>query len=193
PALLAAALLLAGGVVMYLPMSMMSGRYSMPAVWGLDILFALLLTALAAVPAAAWNRAAWAGVCAGLAVVFVANVGRQEKFAARARMLWDAVRYVEETAPPGAKVAWLSGDSLKGGLNVEEGIHFQWHLYHRGRGDVRIGLFDADGKPLDRVEVPPLDGEPDFRLCSIVAPDPAGRWDAERSFAAAYWLGRRKY
>jgi len=30
---------------------------------------------------------------------------------------------------------------------VEEGIHFQWHLYHRGRGDVAVGLFDADGRP----------------------------------------------
>jgi hypothetical protein len=76
---------------------------------------------------------------------------------------------------------------------VEEGIHFQWHLYHRGRGDVRIGLFDANGTPVDRVEVPPLDGEPDLRLCGVETADPSGRWDAERSFAAGYWLGRRRY
>jgi hypothetical protein len=192
-AFLCAGLLVAGGLFVYLPMSMMSGRYSMPAVWGLDILVAVLLTALVAVPESAWRKVAWAGVCGGLAAVMVANVGRQEKFAARARLLWDAVRHVEATAPPDARIAWVSGDSLKGELNVEEGIHFQWHLYHRGRGDVRVGLFDADGKPLDRVELPPLAGEPDFRLCGVTAIDPAGLWDAERSFAAAYWLGRRKY
>lgn len=192
PAVLAALLLLAGGVFMYMPMSMMSGRYSMPAVWGLDILVALLFSRLAAVPVGAWQRAAWVGVCAGIAAVTVANMGRQEKFAARANMLWDAVRYVEDTVPPGTRVAWLSGDSLQGGLNVEEGIHFQWHLYHRGRGDVRIGLFDGDGKPLNRVELPPLTGEPQYVLYGTAVPA-ADTWEPERSFAAAYWLGRKRY
>jgi hypothetical protein len=189
PALLCAALLLAGGVFVYLPMSMMSGRYAMPAVWGLDILFAVLLTALVAVPPAAWKKAAWVGVSGGLAAVMLANVGRQEKFAARARLLWDAVHHVETAAPPGARVAWLGGDSLRGELNVEEGIHFQWHLYHRGRGDVRIGLFDPAGRPLDRVELPPLAGEPEFCLSGKTA----GGWEPERTFAAAYWMGRRRY
>lgn len=187
-----ALLLLLGGVAMYLPMSMMSGRYAMPAVWGLDILLALLLTALVAVPLTAWKKAAWAGVCTGLAVVAIANLGRQEKFGARARMLWEAVHYVETTAPPDSSVAWLSGDSLKGGLNVEEGIHFQWHLYHRGRGDVRVGLFDESGKPLERVELPPLRGEPQFALIGKVVEEPGG-WEPERTFAAGYWLGRKRY
>jgi hypothetical protein len=75
-------------------------------------------------------------------------------------------------------------------LNVEEGIHFQWHLYHRGRGDVRIGLFDAAGRPLERVELPPLDGEPEFCLSGKGV---AGGWEPERTFAAAYWMGRRRY
>jgi hypothetical protein len=173
-------------------MYMMSGRYAMPAVWGLDILFALLLTALVAVPLTAWKKAAWAGVCTGLAIVAVANVGRQEKFAARAKMLWDAVHYVEATAPPDTRVAWLSGDSLKGGLNVEEGIHFQWHLYHRGRGDVRVGLFDEAGRPLERVELPPLAGEPQLALVGTAAAETGG-WEPERTFAAGYWLNRKRY
>ncbi|MDB5306769.1 MAG: hypothetical protein JWO38_971 [Gemmataceae bacterium] len=192
PAIVCAALLIGGGVAMYLPMGMMSGRYAMPAVWGVDLLFALLLTALAAAPLTPWKKAAWAGVCTGLAVVAVANVGRQEKFAARAKVLWDAVRYVETTAPPGARVAWASGDSLAGGLNVEEGIHFQWHLYHRGRGDVKIGLYDAAGRPLDRVELPPLDGPPQYVLFGKPAEEPAG-WEPERTFAAGYWMGRKRY
>ena len=149
--ILAALLLVAAGVVVYLPLSMMSGRYAMPAVWGLDVLVALLLTALVAVPLTAWKKAAFAGVCTGLAVVAVAGVGKQERFAARARMLWEAVHHVEATAPRDARIAWLSGDSLKGGLNVEEGIHFRWHLYHRGRGDVAVGLFDAANTPGSRL------------------------------------------
>jgi hypothetical protein len=190
-AMVAAILLLLGGIVVYLPMNMIAGRYAMPAVWGLDILFAVLLTALITVPLTVWKKVAFACVCTGLAVVSIANIGRQEKFAARANMLWDAVHYVEATAPPNARIAWLSGDSLKGGLNIEEGIHFQWHLYHRGRGDVKIGLFDETGQPLSRVELPPLPGEPQFSLVGKIE-DPHG-WEPERTFASGYWLGRRRY
>lgn len=190
PALVATLLLAAGGFAVYLPMAMMSGRYAMPAVWGLDLAIGLLLTGLVAVPATAAKRVAWAGVWAGVLLVAVANVGRQEKFAARARMLWDAAGYVERTAPPGAGVAWVSGDSLKGELNAEEGIHFHWHLLNRGRGDVRVGLFDAAGNPVPRVELPPLAGEPVFRIGGT----PAGPgWADGRAFAATYWAGRRRY
>lgn len=192
PVIAAALLLLVAGVVVYLPMSMISGRYAMPAVWGLDILVALLLTALVAVPPTAWKKAAFAGVCAGLAVVAVAGIGKQERFAARAKMLWEAVHYVEATAPEGAKVAWLSGNSATGGLNVEEGIHFRWHLLHRGRGDVAVGLFDEAGQPLARTELPPLPGPPEFALFGKIADGPPG-WEAERTFAAGYWLGRKQY
>jgi hypothetical protein len=185
-------LLVLAGVAVYLPMGMMSGRYSMPAVWGLDLLFALLLSALVAAPPTAWKKAAWAGVCAGLAAVAVAGIGKQEKFAARARMLWDAVHYVEANAPPGARVAWVGGDSLRGGLNIEEGIHFRWHLLHRGRGDVRVALYDTAGRPLDRTELPPPDGPPDYALYGTPGPE-GGGWEPERTFAAGYWLGRKRY
>lgn len=190
---LAALLLIVSGILVYLPMSMISGRYAMPGVWGLDILFALLLSSLVAVPESTLKKAAFAGVCAGIAAVMIANVGRQEKFAARAKMLWDAVHHVEANVPRGAKLAWVSGDSLKGGLNVEEGIHFQWHLYHRGRGDVQVGLFDESGTPLDRTELPRLAGEPDYRMFGVVAAEPERTWEEERAFAAAFWLGRRRY
>ncbi len=192
PATTAALLLLATGVVVYLPMSMMSGRYTMPAVWGLDILVALLLTALVAVPLTAWKKAALAGVCAGLAVVAVTGIGKQERFAARAKMLWDAVHYVETNAPEGARVAWLSGDNTTGALNIEEGIHFRWHLLHRGRGDVAVGLFDEAGRPLARTELPPLPGPPEFALFGKIADGPPG-WEAERTFVAGYWLGQKQY
>jgi len=174
---------------MYLPLDMMSGRYSMPAVWGLDILFALFLTRLAELPKSARARAAWAGLSVGLAVVMAAGIGKQEKFAARAQMLWDALHYVEQTAPHGAGIAWQSGDSLKGALNAEEGIHFQWHLSRRARRDLRVGLFDADGESLQRVEIPPLSTAPQYVLSGFT---PAGAWESERSFARNYWFGRKR-
>lgn len=190
-AVVAALLLLAAGFAVYLPMGMMSGRYTMPGVWGLDILIGLLLSALVALPMTAWKRVAWGGVWVGVALVAVANVGRQEKFAARARMLWDAVHHVERTAPPDAVVAWVSGDSAKGELNAEEGIHFRWHLLHRGRADVRVGLIDRDGKPVERVELPPPDAEPLYRLAGT--PGGAAAFQEEREFTAAYWLGRKRF
>ena len=189
--LTAALLLLFGGIGMYLPMSNIAGRYAMPAVWGLDILFAMLISALIAAPLTAWKKAAVAAVCTGLAIVAISNLGRQEKFAARANMLWDALHHVEAAAPRGARIAWMSGDSLHGGLNIEEGIHFQWHLYHRGRGDVKIGLCDEAGQPLERVELPSLDGEAQFALIGKVA-EPRG-WLPERTFASPYWMGRKHY
>src|SRR5207302_10915555 len=63
-----------------------------------------------------------------------------------------SVYYVEQTAPPGAAVAWVSGDSTKGALNEDEGIHFAWHLKHRGRPDVRVKLVDEAGQLVKRVE-----------------------------------------
>lgn len=189
--LAAALLLLLGGIAMYLPMNMIAGRYAMPAVWGLDILFALFLTALIAVPLTIWKKAAFASLGTAIAIVAVSNVGRQEKFAARSKMLWEAVQYAETNLPRGTRIAWMSGDSTKGGLNIEEGIHFQWHLYHRGRGDLTVGLFDEAGLPLQRVELPELQGEPQFAFCGKWVEVPG--WGSERSFASNYWLGRKSY
>src|SRR5207244_3165363 len=61
-ALLCALLLLVAGTAVYLPVTIISGRYAMPAVWGLDILLALLLAALAKLPAGGVRTAAWAAV-----------------------------------------------------------------------------------------------------------------------------------
>jgi len=191
PALLTGIVLLGAGIVVYLPMNMIAGRYAMPAVWGLDILLALLLSALIALPLTVWKKAAVGATCVAVAAIAISNVGRQEKFAARAKMLWEAVDYAEKNAPPGSRIAWMSGDSAKGGLNIEEGIHFQWHLYHRGRGDLKVGLFDEAGQPLARVELPQLDGPPTFAMAGKVVE--VMEWEPERDFAANYWLGRKKY
>lgn len=185
--MVAAGLLLAAGVAVYLPLPMMAARYTMPAVWGVDLALALLVTATLAAPAGWPKRLAVAGVAAGLVGLVAASYGRQEKFAARARLLWDALHHVEATAPPGTRVAWVGGETSAGALNVEEGIHFQWHLFHRGRGDIRVGLVDAAGAPVPRVELPPLAGPPDYRLAMGQSPAASGV-----EFAAAYRLGRKR-
>jgi hypothetical protein len=185
PALLAAVLLLAAGFAVYLPLGMMSGRYTMPAVWGLDIAIGLVLTLFVALPASAGKRLAWAGLTVGVVALAVVNVARQEKLTARSRLLWQAVEYVEATAPPGAAIEWAADDAL----NAEEGIHFAWHLKHRGRPDIAVGLADADGRPLSRVELPPPGRPPLYR----VSVGPAAGWEPERAFAAADRFGRKRF
>lgn len=185
------ALLLAAGLVVYLPMSSMSGRYTMSGVWGLDLGIALLLTALYGVSRVSLRRITWASVGIGLILVAIASYGRQEKIAARSRVLHAAMEYVEATAPLGARLAWISGERDEGQLNVEEGIHFQWHLYHRGRGDLRIGLFDEKGEAVSRVELPLLDGPADFRVSAFPADEPG--WGEPQWFRESYRLGKKEH
>ena len=103
-------------------------------------------------------------------------------------MLWEALEYVERQAPQGARVAWMSGD----GLNAEEGIHFQWHLNSRGRGDIHLGLYDELGRPLRRVEMPPLDGEPVLAVSAGPGANGGGDWQVRQRFADGYWGGLRR-
>jgi len=191
-ALLCGAVLTAAGIVVYLPMDMMSGRYTLPAAWGLDILFALLLTAVLRT-SIGWRRTAtWVVLIVGLIAVLCACVHRQEKFQARARMLWDVVHHIETTAPPNATIAWKTGDTARGELGVEEGIHMQWHLARRGRSDVRIALLDSDEQPVSRVELAPADGKALFRIVAGEGKDRQG-WETDRSFSVKYQFGRKRF
>ena len=190
-AIVASALLFAAGVAVYLPLPIMAPRYTMPAVWGWDVLVAVTFTGLAAVPLTGRVRFAWATVAVGLAVMTLANVSRQEKVAARGRMLWAALDRLERTAPSSSRIAWVGGDSDTGALNIEEGIHFQWHLTHRGRGDLRVGLYDELGNPVDRVELPAADGPPHYRLAA--GPAAGNGWRVDREFAGAYRFGRKQF
>ncbi len=191
-AVLAGGLLLAAGSAVYLPLPMMAARYTMPAIWGFDVLFALTLTAFVALPLAWSKRVAGAAVAVGLVVLVIANVGRQEKVAARSRMLWDVVHEVERVAPAGAGVAWVSGETGPGSLNVEEGIHFRWHLLARGRGDVRVKLVDEYEEPIPRVELPAFDGPADYRVTGAAVAG-SNRWDTTQVAETRYGFGRKKY
>jgi hypothetical protein len=193
-AAICAAILTIGGIAVYLPMHDVSGRYTIPAVWGLDILFALLLAALLKVPASCWRTAALVALGVGLVAVLTANVLRQEKTAARARVLWQVVRHLESTAPPNSTVMWVNdpGRGMPfGTLGVEEGIHVGWHLAHRGRPDIRIALYDAHEQPLARVELAGPVGEPRFRVSGASASAPG--WEPDVSFWQVYQFGRKRY
>jgi hypothetical protein len=189
-ACLAGVALLVPGVGIYLPLDAVSARYSMPAVWGADLLVAVLLHALwRPAPARRLRLAAGVLLGCGLAAGLVANLGRQDKFAARAALLWQVLEHVEAQAPPDTCIAWLGGPQL----NVEEGIHFCWHLHNRGRDDLNVVLLDDRGTPLTRRELSPADGLPLFLVSGTQSAPPGGPWRKERDFRACYWCGSRRY
>jgi hypothetical protein len=190
-ACLAGVALLVAGVGIYLPLDAVSARYSMPAVWGADLLVAVLLHALwrQPLPLPRLRRAATVLLGCGLAAAVVANLGRQDKFAARAHLLWQVLEHVEIHAPPDACIAWLGGPQL----NVEEGIHFCWHLRNRGRDDLNVALLDDQGLPLSRRELTPPAGPPLFLVGATQTAPPDGPWRKERDFSAFYWCGCRRY
>lgn len=192
-AIIAGVLLLAGGVAAYLPMDAMSGRYTMPGIWGFDLLFAVAVAALAALPRTSLVRAGLLGLGCGLAAVAASSIGKQLKFAARAKLFWETLEYTERNAPPGAGVAWICGDSLKGGLSEEEGIHFRWHLAARGRGDIRLELVDAAGNLLHRVEITEKPRECHFAIWGPAQSPAIIGWVEGRRFTASYWAGRKRY
>jgi hypothetical protein len=165
-ALVAGLGLLLCGFAVYLPMNIMSGRYTMPAVWGVDLLFALLLASFIRIEQTRLTQFAWAVLGVGMIALMVAGVNRQEKIVARNTMLWAMLHRVEKDVSTGAVLEWRSGPTENGELNTEEGIHFYWHLLHRGRGDIRILLTDMIGQPIPRVELADVTTEPAYRLSS---------------------------
>ncbi len=191
----AGALLFAAGYVIYLPINAISGRYTMPAVWGVDLLLAVLFAGLAAIPASRLRWAAGAAVAAGLAAVLIAGVGKQQKSAARAAMLWQAVEWAEANLPEGGDVAFLCGDPAAGGLHREEGIHFQWHLQGRGRADIHVFLYDGDGRPVRTAPLPRAhpDVMPGARVWGAGDAPVARTWKEQARAVAKYWAGTRSY
>ena len=196
-ALLAGSVLIVTGMVVYLPMGVMSGRYTMPGIWGLDLLVAVLLAGLLECGATRLARLAWGLFAVGLLVVMASSVDRQFKFQARARLLWQALEVVERELPAGAGLAWMCGASFQGELGDEEGIHFLWHLHARGRTDLRLALVNRDGLVLGRVELSPSDGEPVYRIAPVAAA--LKGWRARRLSAESWrdrhfecWLGEKE-
>jgi hypothetical protein len=189
PVGMTAALLFLSGFIVYLPIPTVSGRYTMPAVWGLDLAFAGLLGMLFAVPLVMWRRVALAGIVGGLVAVAAANVGRQQKFAARIELLWQTLECVEREADPAARVAWISS----AGLNVEEGIHFRWHLQARGHDSLAVELLDERGHTEERIELAANHQNANWAVTGSTHAPPGGPWSLRHEFHASYWAGRRHF
>lgn len=185
-------LLTLAGAAVYLPMDAISPRYSMPAVWGLDLLLAVLLTRAFRLATPLWKNVAVAALACGLVATVIANFGKQQKFMARSNMLWEALECVERDVPAGSTVAFYCGDPLKSDLDASEGIHFQWHLSARGRKDLRIALFDAAGQPLERIELTPNAAIPSYAVWGRVSPSGVA-CQARKSFTSTFHLGRKSY
>jgi hypothetical protein len=189
-ALMAGAALLLAGTGIYLPFRGMAGRYTIPAVWGLDLGLAVLCSALFSAPSTIWKRAASVALSIGLVGVAVQAVGRQATAAAGANVLWRALEFIEQEAPAGAGVGWMVGSpppfrkvtpSQTGG-SPETGVHFGWHLHARTRRDLRYVVIDDLGRPQWR---PELAGPWPERLSIVVTAGPvaprllrpsAGHW-----------------
>ncbi len=189
-ALLGAAMIFVFGIGIYLKISGICGRYSMPAVWGLDILICILIGMLFEAGTAPWKRAAVVALGVGLAAVAVSNLGRQNKFAARASLLWQVV-HAAETAPlDHAGVAWISSRKL----DIEEGIHVAWHLRERSDSHAEIRLFNIAGAAQNRRELPPAKQPAAYAVTDggEAVPLP-GKWMRVREFTQPYWFGARYF
>jgi hypothetical protein len=185
-------LLLIAGIAVYLPMNASAGRYTMPAVWGLDLALALLLTALFSAPRTLWRRTAEAALACGLvATAFSAN-DKHQKFAAKIDLLWQTLETIEREAPPNARIAWYCGASGSGDIDAESGVHFQWHLAARGRPDVSLVYVNDSVSPNVPATRPSVKSEPTFAFWTQTNPDAAKHWAEWRRFTASYRAGMKQ-
>jgi hypothetical protein len=185
-------LLLLGGMAVYVPIGSISPRYTMPAAWGLDLLVAVMLGSFLSLPTSIWKRAAYVCLGAGMVALAVANIGKQEKFIARAKLLWEVLETVQHEVPSNATIAWHGGDPLVGELDVHEGIHFAWHLQQRGRADLTIALIDEKGNPADKIELKPTAVPAMFGIWGKTPPK-VEEWRSYRTFETTYRLGRQRF
>jgi hypothetical protein len=182
----AALLLIVAGVGIYLPMPPgVSGRYTVPAVWGFDLLLALAFSVCFALPPSLWKRVGIVALIVGLAGILVANVGKQTKWQGRADLFWQVADLAEKELPAGSKLAWVGVPLPRGDeLGLGEGIHFRWHLERRGRSQLSVELVDLAN----------LHGLTDCDLaCTAHAEPPAQGWQLSRTFESSYWMGLRTY
>jgi hypothetical protein len=138
-ALVAGLLLVLGGVVVYLPWKVMYGRYTMPAVWGVDLLMGMLLMG---VISQGTPRMSWATCilfCVGLLCELRDVRHEQDHLYARSAPLWQMIRFLENECPEKAIIALINdaeherfGDGLL--------AHLSWHVHFRRRADLNIVL-----------------------------------------------------
>jgi hypothetical protein len=194
-ALLAGGLLLVCGFAVYLPFRVpqdsIPGRYTIPAVWGLDLMIAVFLSAFFAAPRSKLKLAAIVALAAGLVATAAGTLIKSEKTAARARLLTDVLENVRNRTPSPSCIGWLYGamDAAAGQpLSDSEAVHFLWHLQHGAHLGAELAVHDVkdsgglscgSGKPSPTILV---SGQP-------VLPGGIGGWKASAQFQRRYWSG----
>ena len=180
-------LLVLFGVAVYLPTPpAVSGSYTIPAVWGIDLWLALVLQRAFALGDGIWKRAGLAFLAAGLAGILVANLGKDTKHQARAALYWRVVDVVENELPDGSEIAWIGQwfPHADDEIGLGEGTHFRRHLENRGRTSATVSLLEEQKmQDLQTAE---------FALTGGAKPPP-GHWRLLHSFQASFWLGLRSY
>jgi hypothetical protein len=191
-ALIAGALLAAAGLLVYLPMGWAAGgpgRYTIPAIFGFDLLLAVAFSELIRLPVSKSRRTAIFVLYGALAVAAVYNLALQDRFRARAVVLTDFLNEVETRASAGSIIGWPG--SYSDSPTLGEGIHFRWHLQQRGRHDIHF-RFLTEGQ---NSQTTAADAERPSIVVGSTAPELAGHagsW-SPRTLTAPYWFGLRAF
>lgn len=127
--------ILACGMLVYVPIIQWraSGRYSIPAVWGLDLLLVLLWTGVMSLRSAVYRRVIWGSLGVGMAILLAANLAEQQKYIFHCRDLWNTMRTVAAGAPS-ATTIHISPGAMSDG----EMFHMQAMLTAFGRYDLHL-------------------------------------------------------
>jgi hypothetical protein len=183
------------GVAIYLPFDGVAGRYTLPAAWGLDLLVAVLWTALLECGGALGRRFALAALGIWLVGMGLVNLDNQLDCRAHAKALWQALEFVEGHAPPGAGVAWLvssAPDGGPGGLAASEACHFHWHLEARGRADLAVRTVES-AERIALLERTPDSQSPYLVVAGTPPPEESTHWKLARQCRQTYRLGTRSH
>ncbi len=199
PALVAGGLLLVGGLGEYSVMAGAPGRYTMPAVWGADLCFAVLLSTWFSA-LSSFRRRQLVQIAVGIMLVggFVVMLGfnyrKQHDAAARARMLWQALEDVERVAVPPARVAFLASprwDATSPYLSLAEGGHFRWHLQNRGHAKAEVIVYNIDAPPGQSADKIPADTN--LVISSMSDPPSGTTWQLVNAYSAYYMAGHCRW
>jgi hypothetical protein len=185
------AILLLCGTGIYLPIDGVAGRYTMPAVWGVDLILATIFDGLVRAAPGLWKRAAIASVCLCLPALAIMNYGKQSKALARSNLLWQPLQFLEGHAPAHATVVWQGTADIvprNNELPFSESVHFGWHLQARGRSDIEIRTVSMSQA---RTDWPKTDES--TWVISSQPPPAGGDWELVREFHASFWAGWRDY
>jgi len=194
PALGTGTLLLVLGIGIYLPMDGVSGRYTIPAVWGTDLFLALAVSRLLQAESSRWKTYAKVSLAGCLLILAITTVGKEWKRWARIDVCWQTLEYLEQNAPPGARVEWVGTEDAAPGLDfsVAEGIHFCSHVANRGR---RTDLSLISVRLPDSALSPSAEGrqQPDVILCGPPSGVEQAGWKIVKRFRSSYWAGARSF